>query len=380
MLYDQVNHMRHTDARHRARGMAISSIRRRVVVVGGGLIGCASAYQLTRAGFDVTLMERDAIASNASRYNAGNLNPLHGTPSFLLSFALEAFHLHEQVRAELARLGCVVPVFPVQRIHLGYEERDRESLEDIAALFDSTAGFSATWLTGVELSSREPRLSPDLRFGVLTEGNLAIDSYEFTRSLALGSEKLGALLLHAAAFGVVASGQRVTGIQTTREVVACDDVVFATGPWVADTRSWLGIDLAVEPVKGELLLMRMEEAPRCDFTWGLTSLYRRRGNQLWVGVTREKCGFDCTPTAKARDSLLDRAARIIPEIRSAEVLEHVAALRPMTPSNAPIAARADGWENVYIANGAGSKGVLYCVGIARMICELLLQTRNKLPQ
>ncbi len=354
--------------------MRVSSGRRQVVVVGGGVLGCATAYQLASAGLDVTLIERDAIAAHASGRNAGNLNPLHGTPPALVPFALEAFRIHGGIQAELTQLGCAnYAALPVRRVHLGFDEADRRPLEETAVLFQTTNGFSSAWLDQDDLRQMEPRLARDASFGVLTEGNLTVDSYDFTRSLAGGAAQLGATILHEAALGAAVSGERVTGIRTGQGVIACDEVVLATGPWVADTEAWLGIMVPVEPVKGEILLMRLpDETPRYDFTWRLTSLYRRRGNEVWVGVTMKNCGFDCTPTQEAKELLLDSAARIMPGIRFAKLLDHIAALRPMTASNAPIAGRAQGWQNVYIANGGGSKGVLLSVGIASRIRDLLL--------
>ncbi len=348
--------------------------RRHVAVVGGGVVGCATAYQLARVGFRVTLIERDAIAAHASGCNAGNLNPLHGTPPALIPFALEAFRIHGEVRTELAQLGCAnCAASPVERLHLGMDESDRQKLEETAELFRTTSGFSSSWRNGDELRCMEPRLAREICFGVLTKGNLSIDSYNFTRSLADGAAKLGAVIVHAAASGLATSGGRVIGIETSEGVIRCDEAVLATGPWVADLRHWLGIDLAVEPLQGEILRMRVPEgAPGFDLTWGPTSLYRRGHDEVWIGVTTENRGFDSSPTPEAKKSLLERAARIMPVISSAELLDHVAALRPMTASNAPVAVRAAGWQNVYIANGGGSKGVLLSVSIARSICDLLL--------
>ncbi|MFN5397837.1 MAG: FAD-dependent oxidoreductase, partial [Pseudanabaena sp.] len=65
--------------------------KRKIAIVGGGIFGAAIAYVLTRDGFDVTLFESLSIGVHASSKNAGNLNPLHGTPSALLPFALESF-------------------------------------------------------------------------------------------------------------------------------------------------------------------------------------------------------------------------------------------------------------------------------------------------
>ena len=214
-------------------------------------------------------------------------------------------------------------------------------------------------------------------------GNYVISLNRFVKWMGSKVEETGITIFTGFAgsellFGQNGDGDRVTGVQTGERAIACDDLVLATGPWVAETELWLGIKLPVEPVKGELLLMRLPDAPPLyDFTWQLTSLYRRRQNEVWVGVTMKNCGFDCTPTAEAKEFLLDGAARIMPGIRSAKLLDHIAALRPMTASSMPIAGRADGWRNVYIANGGGSKGVLLSVGIAGRVRDLLLDRQTQ---
>jgi glycine oxidase len=347
--------------------------RRRVAVVGGGVVGCATAYLLARAGLHVTLLERDAIGAHASGCNAGNLNPLHGTPAEAVTLALEAFALHREIAADLTRLGCAhYSLQPVGRLHLGASEADRTDLERTAILFQSTPGFSSAWLDRAGLGRIEPRLAEDFNCGVLTTGTLSVDGADLTRSLAEGAVGFGATIRHETVLDVVVSGARVSGIRTAPGVVPCDDVVFATGPWIAGIKSWLGIEVAIEPVKGQLLLMRLPDgAPTHDLHWGSAALYRRRRDQIWVGGTMERCGLDDSPSAHAKTLLLDNASRIMPAIRTADLLGHVAALRPMPASTLPIAERPRGWENVYLANGGGTKGVLLSVRIAAMIRDLL---------
>jgi glycine oxidase len=349
--------------------------QRRVAIIGAGVVGCATAYELARAGLAVTLIERDAIAAHASGCNAGNLNPLQGTPAALLPFALQAFRIHAEIRAELIALGCTgASAQPVTRIYLGYDETDRQPLRELAAAFQNTDGFSAGWLSRAELRRLEPRLAEDTDCGVLAAGNLTVDGREFTRALAAGAVRLGCSICHDAASGVVMRGERVTGVQTGQGLIACDDIVFATGPWTSAAHSWLDIDVPIEPVKGEILLMRLAEGPPLfDLTWGPTSIYRRRGGEVWVGTTMKKCGLDAAPTEEAKEFLLAGAARMMPAMGGAMLLEHVSALRPMSVSGAPIAARAPGWQNVYIANGGGAKGMLLSAGIGRTIRDLLLE-------
>lgn len=356
----------------------MNSTPEHVVVVGGGVTGCAVAYRLARAGIRVTLIERDAPGSHASGKNAGNLNPVFMAPPALVPFALESFRLHEVLARELAAAGCPpYAMEPVRRILLAFNDHEAGEFENVARLFEGRAGFSTRLLDTGELHSLEPRISPEAGCGLLMEGNLSVDSRTLVLSLTEGAVKSGATYLRGDVTQMKTSNGRVTTVQTATGEIVCDAVVLATGPWTAGTAQWLGLSLPVKPLKGEMLRMKLPgDGLRFDLTHGPVSLYRRGNDEAWVGVTQEEAGMDETPTEKARDYLLASAVRILPEIVDAELIEHTASLRPMTPDGLPIVMRAEGWENVFVANGGGQKGVLLCTGIAEKIHDLLLTPRQ----
>lgn len=341
-------------------------------MVGGGVVGCAAAFELARAGYGVTLVERDGIAAHASGKNAGNLNPLIGTPAGQVAAALEAFGLHAEVYAALREMGCAdYALSPVRRVHLGFEDSERGHLAEIAAA-GAGGGFSARWLDGAALRGLEPRLAADVRFGVLTEGSCSVASGDFAQALARGAVALGSEIIMGEVAGIVSRNERVVAVEIGDGTVMCDALVLATGPWVGGAEKWLGRKIPVSPVKGQMLRIGLAGGvPACDFTWGGASLYRRQGDEIWVGVTMERCGFDASTSVEARDMLLEQAARILPEVKQAVVLEHMAALRPMADGGEWIAARVPGWQNAYLANGGGAKGVLFSVLMARRLRALL---------
>src|SRR4051812_19085561 len=75
-----------------------------VVIVGGGVAGCAAAYYLSVAGVRVTIVEREGIASQASGWSVGGLNPLQGIPEPISALAMESYRLHLALWPELERL------------------------------------------------------------------------------------------------------------------------------------------------------------------------------------------------------------------------------------------------------------------------------------
>jgi glycine oxidase len=215
----------------------------------------------------------------------------------------------------------------------------------------------------------------------LIEGNESLDSLAFTRALAEGAKKVGTVLLPSRLTGVRHESKRwVRAVRTESGELACDSLVLATGPWVAETRSWLGIELPVEPVKGEMLRLRLPGANVThDFTHGIISLYRRGDDEVWVGVTRERCGLDERPTDDGKRMLIEGAARIMPAVRGATLVAHLAALRPATPTGLPVIGRAPGWNNVFVANGGGIKGVLLSTGMGVAVRDLVLTGETAMP-
>lgn len=367
-----------------------------VVIVGGGVFGGAIAYQLARRGLRPTLIDRDEFGSHASGKNAGNLNPIHGSPSALLPLALESFRLHQKLANELTELGRQSNyLLAAKRIHLVFEESDTEEsdteesdtlelqkntaeLQRIREAFVGHSGFSTSWLDSNELHEMEPRLAPRIKGGLLVEGNLSLDGRAFTVALAEGAARMGTTLVRAIVTGVTTANGKVTAVRTTHNEIPCDIVVFTTGPWVEELQSWLGVVLPVEPLKGEMLRMKLPGGGlKYDFTHGLISLYNRSHGEIWVGVTKESVGLDESSTENGKRHLLEAAERIMPAIQQAVILEHTASLRPTTPAGLPIVAQAPGWKNAYIANGGGIKGILLCTGIAEAACNLILSGHTK---
>ena len=212
------------------------------------------------------------------------------------------------------------------------------------------------------------------------EGNKSVNAHALTCALADGAARLGAKSVRANVCELKTESKFVTAVQTDDQEIPCDAVVLATGAWVAEIQKWLGVSLPVKPVKGQLLRMKLPgEGLHYDLTCGVAGLYRRNQNEVWVGGTQEHAGFDETPTDEMREFLLKEAVRIMPEMARAELLEHTATLRPVTPSGFPIAGQSPGWNNVFIANGGGNKGVLLCTGIAQAIHDLVLTGRTAMP-
>jgi glycine oxidase len=128
-----------------------------------------------------------------------------------------------------------------------------------------------------------------------------------------------------------------------------------------------------------MLLVKAERAVQTDLAWRDAAVYGTGGEQMWLGGTEDRVGLDPAPSRKGRASILERVARVLPSIRQASVLSHVAALRPVTPDGIPIVGMAEGWDNACLALGSGRKGMLLSAAIGRATAELLTTGSTQVP-
>ena len=346
-----------------------------VVIAGGGVAGCAVAYYLAKAGVRATIVEREGVGTQASGYSSGGLNPLQGAgiPGPLGPLAMESFRMHREMWGSL-RSESAIEFGPrtVSIVRVAFDDSEIPELEETHAIFQAADGFSAHWMSGDDVRALDSRISPGVARGLYTYGNTALDSYLYTLALSKAAERLGATVRRAAVRGLRTASGRVTGVLLEDGEVACDAVVLATGPWSRQAGDWLGVPLPVEPLKGEHLRTELPGAPLDhEFSGGHVSVYHRWDGLVRVGATEESRGFDLQPSESARKTLLEGATRLMPAMAEAKIVKHTACLRPVTPDWLPIIGRTPGWENVYMATGAGKKGILIGPGMGKAIADLI---------
>ena len=355
-----------------------------VVIIGGGVAGCAAAYYLSLAGVKATVIEREGIGSQASGYSAGGLNPLEGAhiPGPLGPLAMESFNLHLGLWDSLREdtdLDFQSRVVALTKVACSESEEPalQESLDTFNGAKDN--GFSGKWLDRQQLLELEPRLSSSVLSGVYLHGNAALDSHLFTRALAAAAEKRGASIRSALARGVRLKSGRVQSVILEDGEIPCGQLILAAGPWSREAEPWLDISLAVDPLKGEILRLQPDGPPlTSDFNGAGASLYPKPDGLVWCGTTEEWEGFNREPTEAAKTTIWEAAARLMPDLARARLVRHTACLRPVTPDWLPIIGQAPGWKNVYLATGAGKKGVLLSPAIGKATADLITQGRTDL--
>ena len=353
-----------------------------VVIVGGGAAGCAAAYYLALAGVKSVIIEREGIASQASGFSAGGLNPLQGTgiPGPLAAVAMESFRMHQELWPVLeSETGIDYQWRIISLINAAFDESEVTDLQETAQVFSANQGFEAQLLDAGELLELEPRISPEVIKGVVARGNACVDSYNYTLALVQAAEKLGASVRSGAVRGLEQAHGRVTGVLLEDTVIPCDQVVIATGPWSRHLEPWIDSYVPVDPLKGEILRVELPSGGMGhDVSGGGGSLYAKPDGQVWCGSTEDWVGYDQEPSESAKHRIVKGAIKLVPEMAQAKLVLHTACLRPVTPDWLPIIGRAPGLDNVYLATGAGKKGILLSPAIGKAIADVMVSGSTKL--
>lgn len=359
----------------------------RVVIVGGGVIGCATAYYLAKAGVQAVVLERDGIAGEASGAAAGMLiPPLESVPPGpfrdLCRASLSLYP--ELVAAVQAESGIDVQYLSPGILLLAQTEARADAMRSYAR-WHREQGGEAEWVEAGALRSLEPALSPEIVGATYLPGQSHVNPGLLTQALAAAAAAHGAEVRPGAAVtGFACRHWRADGVRTGAGLVAGDAVVLAGGPWTQELAARLGARVPVKPMRGQMIAYQWRGLRH--MVWGedgylvpkpALSRAGRAGGFVFAGATVEDVGFRRRTTRDGLSGLRRMAASTVPALRRAEVSSAWAGLRPASPDGLPIIGRLPGWENVYVATGHFRNGILLAPVTGRLMTQLICEGRTE---
>ena len=345
-----------------------------VAIIGGGIVGCATAFELAKRGLRPLIVERDSIGSHASGFAFGELLPWwgRGIPGPLFDFGRLCLELHTRLHPALHELTGIDTGFRLtDAVSVAVTNDDerilRQRLERLAI-----EGVSAQWLDGPALRSIEPRIAPDINDALHIGSVGVLEAYRYLLAMAQAAEHLGTSVRHGNVTGIVRQGVSSPTVQLGSESVSCGAVVVAAGPWSANAAAWLGIPVPIRPLKGQIVRLQLD-GPRFSTYVGWRDYYAisKADGLLWTGSTEEDAGFDDAPSPAGRQDILVNLSRVVPALAEAGIEGHTACLRPLSGDGVPIIGPVPGFQDVYLATGTGRSGLLLAPGIATALADLI---------
>jgi len=336
-----------------------------VVVVGGGLIGTATAWRLAQAGLDVALVVGERSLA-ASRVAAGMLAPV--TETTFTERTLLALNQASGERWPSFADEVVEASGGPSGLRRGPTLSVASDADDLARLrtfadYLQRQGLAAERLTSRECRAHEPLLAPTVRGGLLVPSDWSCDNRVLLEALTTAAERAGVRTVTGFVRRVESDADRVTGVTLVDgTTLATGRVVLANGSWAAQVE---GVpDVPVRPVKGQVLRLDPGRLPGPGLTVRAFSrgnevyvVPREHGREVVVGATVEEQGFDDRVTAGGVYELLRDARQVIPLSAEYAIAETNVGWRPGTPDNAPILGPC-ALEGLTLATGHHRNGVL----------------------
>jgi glycine oxidase len=348
-----------------------------VTVVGGGIIGCAVAYELGRRGAEVCVLERRDVGLGATQASAGMLAPFieadHAGP--LRQLASKSLELYDRFVADVvADSGEAVPYERCGTIEAAVDASSLARLERSAGEL-SGSGLDCRLLSRSEALGQEPHLGPSVT------GALLVPSHGFVAASALTMALRGAAMRHGVSFLSPCAVTRLTSTgsgmsaETDHGPRRSDVVVLAAGSWTGGVEVGQTVSLPVRPVRGQLLQLRWPVgSPLTHVVWsaGCYVVPWPDGTTL-VGATVEEVGFDEGATVAAVSSLLQAAREVLPATARAGFEAVRVGLRPGTADDLPVIGARRSAPRLIYATGHYRNGVLLAPLTAQLVGNLVLE-------
>jgi len=356
---------------------------RDVVIIGGGIVACLSGYFLGQRGFKVTILEKDSVGSHASGFAFGGLDPVTGIglPEPLLDFSIWCYDRHRRLAGELKEATGIDVEFELRdRLNLAFDDETARAAKKELEWMRIVEGFNIEWVDNAQARELEPQVSPECIGALYEQSPGALEPYRLVLAAMRAAEGHGAEMMQRRATGLISEGGRCTGVTLENGQINAGAVLLAMGPWTQEASAWCGVDIPVRPLKGQILRLRSgNEALKLAVNYNHSYVAAKPDGLIWAGTTQEEAGFDESITSEARDSIMADFLKMIPGMHEAELVQQTACLRPLSADGLPIVDKVTGWDNLYVATGAGRKGILWATGMAQAVSDLMCGGEFEVP-
>ena len=354
-------------------------------VIGGGLLGTATAYHLVGAGVRTVLVDR-ADVGRATDAGAGILSPETNSRDpeawFQLAAAAVAYYpaLIDRLRDEqagdtgYARCGQLVvavsddEVEPFERARRIVFERQRQRGTPSPADLHEVSAADARELF--------PPLAP-VRGAIYSRVAARVDGRLLNRALRSAAEARGLVVRAGSVERLVREGDRVTGLVTGGETIGAGAVAIAGGAWSQAFGDQLGVTIPVAPQRGQIIHLGLHGTDTSR--WPMISAFHHHYMVAWpdsrvvAGATRETgSGFAPHTTAAGVRETLGEALRVAPGLAGAEVREIRVGLRPFTSDTLPVLGPVPGVGGAFLVTGHGPTGLTLGAYSGKLVATQML--------
>jgi glycine oxidase len=355
-----------------------------VLIVGGGVIGAATAFYLADLGVDVTLLERRHAGGHASVAAAAILHPIDEPDSTApyRQFSRLSMAMFPGLVASIQELTGISASFEqagwIRVASTGAEVEELRTRLSMAQGF----GLEARWLDSAALREMEPALAVSDQAALFHPAGAQLYAPAYLQGLLQGAARRGAKIRTGIEVATLETDrQMVTGARLAGgESIAAGHTIVASGAWSAILLERIGIRIPIHPMRGQILSLYAVPPPIRHVVLGSDIMLAPKvDGSIVVGATYENAGFDDRLTADGVGGLLSGATLLAPVLGGATFRCAWVGLRPCTADDMPILGAIGSWTGLTIAAGHGREGILHSPITGKLIAQLVTGAALDMP-
>lgn len=363
-----------------------------ILIIGGGIIGCAIARELARRGASVTVIEAQAeLAQEASGAAVGTLSysPSSPMPEGWHWLARQSLVAHRELQKSLATEIETPPVwhFP-GRLNVATtnaaEKNARMRLKADQAAVEMEEKTQWRWVDKAEIHALEPALAPAVQGGSFNPNQGWVDAPTLTRALAESAYRARAVFRNNTTVeGFWLGGHSppmVMGVATNRGAIRADATIVTAGAWAGELDERFA--LPIFPVRGQALHIPLPIEPPIRHLMSGNGIYMiPDGEGVTIGATHEEVGFTRGVTVGGVGKLLQYALQLVPSVGAGDYshLRAWSGFRPATPDKTPILGADPRAKGLWWATGHFRSGILLAPVTATLMADAILED-NSIPE
>ncbi|WP_243292106.1 FAD-dependent oxidoreductase [Bacillus sp. FJAT-47783] len=362
-----------------------------VVIIGGGIIGSAIAYYVSKSGRSVAIIEKNELASGTSSRCDGNILAIDKDPGFDSQMSLASQKLVDELSKELDhpfeyRAPGSILVCETEEEMLAAEKW---------VLRQKEAGLPFRMLDRQDIRQESPYFADDLLGGLECETDSTVNPYLLSFSLVEGAKKYGAhIFTHTEVNSLKKDGSGNFEIETSNGRFTAKNVVNAAGVWAPFIGQMVNVHVPIKPRKGHIIVASRQQPvgirkvmefgyliskfggkrkvdPLTE-KYGVALVFEPTESQNFlIGSSREFVGFHTTSNLDVVKCIARRAIRFYPKMKDMMVIRNYAGLRPWTEDHLPIISHVEEVPGFYIAAGHEGDGISLAAITGKIIEELI---------
>jgi len=349
---------------------------KRVAIIGGGVIGCLTALYLHRLGASPVILEKGSVGREASWAGAGILCPIHPWlyPDSFTHLIEESLALYPDLSAMLLEMtgiaiqwrttGLLIPFFADDRIHH----------RDDALAWSERFGWPVEALDAAQTRAHEPTISEQVQGSLLWPEVGQVRNPRLLAAARKALERCGVPIREQSeVIGLDENKGGYTLRLADGGLVEADDVLLAAGSWSGELSRMMGLQLPVEPVKGQIVLLK-DEPDRVHHIIKHDEAYMvpRVDGHILVGASMERVGFRSGTTDEVIGQLLEATYRITPGLKDAQIVQQWMGFRPGSPDGMPYLGPVQERPGLWVASGHYRNGVALAPGTADLMSRWIM--------